>query len=88
MGFWANKLQRWGRKERKLNIVCLYEDKLVFLTNVLETDRTRGVVEVYTADVQRVQLGYVVPSYLQNNTGQRGSGVLLQASQDRSFVNC
>lgn len=38
------------------------------LTNVLEPDGTRGIVEVYAADVQRVQLGYVMPSYLRRAT--------------------
>lgn len=35
------------------------------LTNVLETNSTRGVVKVHTADLQRVQLCYMMPSNLQ-----------------------
>ena len=42
-----------------------------YLTNVLETNGTRGVVEVYTADVQWVQLCYMMTSHL--HTGRHSS---------------
>lgn len=44
---------------------------ILFLTNILETDSTGGIIKVYTADVQGVQLGYVMPSYL--HTGEHDS---------------
>ncbi len=44
----------WTKKIKEKNV----------LTDVLETDGARRVVEVHTADVQRVELGDVVPSYL------------------------
>lgn len=36
----------------------------ISLTNVLETNGTRGVIKVYTADVQGVQLCYMMTSHL------------------------
>lgn len=48
----------------------------MFLTDVLETNGAGSIVKVDAADVQRVQLCYVMPSYLRK--GQHSSGVFQQ----------
>lgn len=59
-------------------------NRFIFLTNVLETNGTRCIVKVYTADVHGVQLGYVMPSDL--NTGQHSS-VIVCGCFDRSVFD-
>lgn len=53
-----------GRRRSKEEEVKRWKEKKSALTDVLETDGTRRVVEVHTADVQRVELGDVVSSNL------------------------
>ncbi len=60
-----------GKDTDREENISKHESRFIFLTNVLETDGTRGIVKVHTADVQRVQLRYVMPSYL--HTGQHSS---------------
>lgn len=55
--------RRQQDRHREENI-SQHESSFMFLTNVLETNGTRGIIKVYTADVQGVQLRYVMPSYL------------------------
>ena len=46
--------------------VCSFK----FLTNILEADGAGGVVKIHAADVQGVQLGYVVPPHLRQRGAQ------------------
>lgn len=90
------KMTGRGKDRDREENISKQESRFMFLTNVLETNGTRGIVKVYTADVQGVQLRYVMPSYL--HTGQHSSAYVCnrsvflnpfqQISVCLSFVNC
>lgn len=68
----SKNTMRERRKDRdREDYITKHVSRFIFLTNVLDTNRTRCIVKVYAADVQGVQLGYVMSSYL--HTGQRSS---------------
>lgn len=56
IGGGVGKRGRRGATEEKMRKTCL--------TNILETDSAGCLIKVYAVDVQRVQLCYVVSSYL------------------------
>lgn len=65
------KWQEAWRTETERKTLVNINTCFIFLTNILETNGTRGIIKVYTADAQGVQLCNVVPSYLR--TRQHGS---------------